>query len=123
MLADPSILLRTLEAPGPGQAAVDRVIASPLKQGVRIFIVPQNLVELWVVATRPIERNGLGLTPAQATSEPQRIKIMFEMLPETAAIYPVREALVNTYGVSGKPAHDARLVAAMRIHGLKGALR
>ena len=85
-------------------------------------IVPQNLVELWVVATRPLEQNGLGMTPAGAAGELARIKSMFEFLPETPAVYPIWEGLVIEHQVSGKPAHDARLVAAMQAHGLTSIL-
>ena len=51
-----------------------------------------------------------------------RIKSMFDLLPDTPAIYPVWESLVIRYQVSGKPAHDARLVAAMQVHGLTSIL-
>ena len=47
---------------------------------------------------------------------------MFLFLPETPAIYPAWEALVTRYQVVGKPAHDARLVAAMRVHNLSAIL-
>jgi len=47
---------------------------------------------------------------------------MFVLLPETSAIYPAWEALVARHAVSGKPAHDARLVAAMQVHGLTAIL-
>jgi predicted nucleic acid-binding protein len=43
---------------------------------------------------------------------------MFPLLPDTAEIYPEWERLVIQYKVLGKPAHDARLVAAMKVHGL-----
>jgi predicted nucleic acid-binding protein len=71
-----------------------------------------------VVATRPLSQNGLGLSITDATSELMRLKSMFPLLPDTPAIYPVWENLVIQYRVSGKPAHDARLVAAMQVHGL-----
>ena len=74
------------------------------------------------MATRPLEQNGLGMTPAAAAGELARIKSMFEFLPETPAIYPIWESLVIQHNVSGKPAHDARLVAAMRVHGVKRIL-
>ncbi len=82
----------------------------------------QNLVELWVVATRPLRENGLGMTPAEAATELARMKSLFLFLPETPAIYPVWEALVVDQSVSGKPSHDARLVAAMRVHALTAIL-
>jgi hypothetical protein len=37
-------------------------------------------------------------------------------------IYPAWEALVRQYLVLGKPSHDARLVAAMQVHGIKDIL-
>jgi predicted nucleic acid-binding protein len=51
-----------------------------------------------------------------------RIKSMFPLLPETPTIYSVWENLVIQYQVSGKLAHDARLVAAMHVHGLTSIL-
>jgi predicted nucleic acid-binding protein len=43
-------------------------------------------------------------------------------LPDIPSIYPRWEALVTQHRVSGKPAHDARLVAAMQVHGLTAIL-
>jgi predicted nucleic acid-binding protein len=91
-------------------------------RGHELHLVPQNLVELWVVATRPVSQNGLGFSTREATSELMRLKSMFPLLPDTPAIYPVWESLVIRYQVSGKPAHDARLVAAMQVHGLTSIL-
>jgi len=71
-----------------------------------------------VVATRPLSQNGLGLSTPEAAAELARLKSMFPLLADTPGIYPVWESLVIQYRVSGKPAHDARLVAAMRVHGL-----
>jgi predicted nucleic acid-binding protein len=74
------------------------------------------------VATRPIGENGLGMSASEAATELQIIKGMFIFLSETPAIYPAWEALVIQHQVMGKPAHDARLVAAMRVHGLTAIL-
>ncbi len=74
------------------------------------------------MATRPVSQNGLGLSISEATSELLRLKSMFPLLPDTPAIYLVWESLVIQYQVSGKPAHDARLVAAMHVHGLTSIL-
>ncbi len=83
---------------------------------------PQNLIELWVVATRPLGENGLGLTALEEAVELERIKGTFSFLPDTPAIYPAWEALVQEYEVVGKPSHDARLAAAVKVHGLKAIL-
>jgi predicted nucleic acid-binding protein len=122
LLLDTSTLLRTLQVRHPQYETVARALETLPSRGRDLHIVPQNLVELWVVATRPAEQNGLGMMPAAAAMELTRIKSMFPLLPDTAAIYPVWENLVIQYQVSGKTAHDARLVAAMKLHGLTSIL-
>jgi predicted nucleic acid-binding protein len=122
MLVDTSVLIRTLQPHHSLYAVADRAIQLLPGRGRRLHIVAQNLIELWVVATRPMGENGLGMTPAEAAAELARIKGMFLLLPETPAIYPAWEGLVLEHGVSGKPAHDARLVAAMQVHGLSAIL-
>ena len=47
---------------------------------------------------------------------------MFLLLPDAPAIYPASERLVIQHQVSGKPTHDARLVAAMLVHGVTAIL-
>jgi predicted nucleic acid-binding protein len=59
---------------------------------------------------------------ADASGELKRLKSLFVLLPETPAIYPTWESLVIQQRVSGKPAHDARLVAAMQVHGITSIL-
>ena len=122
MLLDTSILLRTLQVRHPQYETVARALERLPTRGRDLHIVPQNLVELWVVATRPVEQNGLGLVPMAAAMEVARIRSMFLLLPDTPAIYPAWERLVIQYQVSGKSAHDARLVAALRVHGLTSIL-
>jgi predicted nucleic acid-binding protein len=88
------------------------------RQGDTLCLVPQNLYEFWVVCTRPTAQNGLGLTPAQAHAELTRLKSLFTILDDPAAILLQWEQLVTQNQVVGKSAHDARLVAAMIAHGI-----
>jgi predicted nucleic acid-binding protein len=122
MLVDTSVLIRTLQPHHPLYIPADRAIRLLPEQGRELHIVAQNLIELWTVATRPLGENGLGMTAAEAASELEKIKGMFLFLPETPAIYPAWEALVLKFRVVGRPAHDARLVAAMQAHGLTAIL-
>jgi len=41
---------------------------------------PQNLVELWVVATRPAGENGLGMSFAEALAELARVTSFFALV-------------------------------------------
>jgi predicted nucleic acid-binding protein len=60
----------------------------------------------------------LGLSVAQAEAEVISLKTLFALLPDTPEIFSEWEKIVLQYRVSGKQAHDARLVAAMRVHNL-----
>jgi predicted nucleic acid-binding protein len=122
VLIDTNTLLRTLQPAHPQRETARAAIKAMAARGRNLHIVPQNLAELWVVATRPVEQNGLGMTASAAALELTRIKEMFELLSETPALYPVWESLVIRYRVAGKLAHDARLVAAMQVHGLTSIL-
>ena len=122
MLLDTNVLLRTLQPAHPQRAVADVAIQRLAQRGEALQIVPQNLVELWAVATRPTFVNGLGLTAAQTQGELTRLKSLFNLLTETPALYPVWESLVIAHQVVGKQTHDARLVAAMQVHGITSIL-
>jgi predicted nucleic acid-binding protein len=122
MLVDTSSLIRTLQPHHPFYASADLAIRLLPGQRTQLHITAQNLVELWVVATRPRGENGLEMSTGEAAAEMNKIKSMFIFLPDTPAVYPAREALVTKYQVSGKPAHDARLVAVMQFHGVTAIL-
>jgi predicted nucleic acid-binding protein len=119
VLLDTNILTRMAQ-PGtePSQIALDAVNALQLR-GDTLSLVPQVLYEFWVVATRPAAVNGLGLTAPQADDELTRVLALFPLLiPDPPAILPEWRRLVAAHQVLGRNAHDARLVAAMTVHGL-----
>jgi len=90
-----------------------------LRRGGEVLsIFPQNLIEFWAVATRPTINNGLGLSIAQTESQVNNLKAMFLLLNDTPEIFSAWERIVRQYRVTGKQAHDARLVAAMEVHNL-----
>ena len=70
------------------------------------------------MATRPVSENGLGMTVEMAARELSVLKRLFSLLPETPPVFEEWERLVTTHRVSGKNTHDARIVAAMDIHGI-----
>lgn len=87
-------------------------------RGDVLCLVPQIFYEFWVVATRPPTVNGLGLSVAVVAAELTRLRSLFPLLSDTAAVFTEWERLVTTHQISGRNAHDARLVAAMAVHGL-----
>ena len=119
---DTNILLRTLVTNDPNYQITMSAIASLKRGKEQLFIAPQNLIELWNVATRPADKNGLGLSPDEAQVEVARLKELFVLLPDREQVYPEWERLVKTYEVKGAKVHDTRLVAFMLVHRLSHIL-
>ncbi len=116
VLLDTNILLR-MASPGHSMhaeavSAVMRIRAASNQP----VIVPQNLYEYWVVATRPMALNGLGLTTDQARLAIDEFATSLTLLLDERGIFANWIDLVTNNSVSGKLAHDARLVAAMFRH-------
>ncbi len=86
--------------------------------GEELVITSQNLIEFWRSATPPVERNGLGLTIAEARTQLERLEELFLVLPDVPEIYPEWKRLILQYGVIGVNVHDARLVASMLVYRL-----
>ena len=82
-------------------------------RGNRVCVTSQNLIEMWAFCTRPIESNGLGLSPSHADLVLASVEHSVFRLSDSDEIYSEWRRLVVTHGVSGKKTHDARLVAAM----------
>lgn len=118
VLADANVLLRMAEPNHPSYRTATDATASLMARGRAVVIVPQSVYEFWVVATRPVAVNGLGLSAAEAEAEVQRFSSSFTVFDDDPGVYPVWLRLVTTTPVLGKKAHDARLVAAMRVHGI-----
>ena len=121
-LVDTNIFLRLAKRDDPQHALVATALNRLIEQGAEICYMPQNVVEFWNVFTRPKERNGFGLSPAEANAQTALLENRFTLLPENERIHPAWRELVVSYSVSGVQVHDARLVAVMRVHGISHLL-
>ncbi len=121
-LPDTSVILRLNEPGNPVVEIVGKCLEKLRIDRQELVIVPQILVEFWVVATRPKSVNGLGLTIDEAELEIENLQRVFPVLPETENIFATWKVLVTKYRVSGKVAHDTRIVAAMIVHGIENIL-
>ena len=117
-LVDTNILLRLVQKNSPIHLDTQRAILKLKKQGEFLCIIPQNIVEFWAVATRPLDKNGLGLSITQAEEESEKLKKIFILELDTPQIFTEWESLVIKYQVMGKQVHDARLAAAMVAHNI-----
>ena len=121
-LVDTNVLLRLINSHNSQYAQAQNAINKLLQQDVELNIVPQNLFEFWVVATHPVNVNGLGLSVEEATQEMALLKQLFAIKASNPSILTVWEDLVIKYQVKGKQGHDARLIAAMITHEISHIL-
>ena len=118
VVLDTNVLLRYADPNDPAHPIVIIAFGVLRATGFALHLVPQNLYEFWVVATRPLDRNGLGLTVPECEQMLTRIEAAFPILLDKPSLLAEWRSLVTTHVCKGKIAHDARIVAAMRTHGL-----
>lgn len=117
--ADANALLRFFQKSHPLHPTVREAVRRLRASGDELCILPQNVVEFWSVATRPPSaRGGFGMTPREADHQTRLMERLFPLLPDTPAVHAEWRRLVVEVGVSGVQVHDARIAAALRVHGV-----
>lgn len=122
LLVDTNVVLRAAQESHPQSAASKAALEALLVEGHEVCVVPQVLHEVWAVATRPAELNGLGLAIPQASALIGKIRATFQLLEDPPGLTDRWQSVVSSYEAKGKSSHDARLVAAMQAHGIDRVL-
>ena len=113
---DTNVLARSIESDHPQNAESLAAITALLQRAHEVYVLPQNLIEFWVISTRPKKDNGLGLSPAEAEAYLAKFESLFLLPADHKAVYGTWRRLVTEHEVSGKNAHDARIAAALMVH-------
>ncbi len=122
-LADSNILLRVSQTSDRHYFVVRRSLETLWSRGDELCYTSQNLAEFWNVCTRPAtSREGFGLSVAETDKRAKLIESRFTFLPDSKKVHDEWRRLVVAYSVEGVSVHDARLVAAMIVHGVKNIL-
>lgn len=121
-LLDTNILLRLSKRSDPHHRLVKAALDALTDRGADICCTPQNVSEFWNVCTRPSDRNGFGLSISETDEALRAIERTITVLPDNDQIYRVWRFLVVRHQVRGVQVHDARLAAAMRVHGISHIL-
>lgn len=117
-LVDTNILLRFVVRSHPLHPSVRAAIRKLKQENNILYVTSQNCIEFWNVATRPIDRNGFGFTPAETEKFLRLIERIFTVLADSSTVYITWRSLVVKFNVSGVQVHDARLVAAMQANNI-----
>jgi predicted nucleic acid-binding protein len=117
-LLDTNVVMRFCNPSDVQHRLATDAISHLLAQEDECLLTAQVIVEFWVVATRPIEVNGLGWTIEQTRSTIDQLLDRFPLLEESSQVFPNWLNLVTTSRVMGKRTHDAHIIAAMLAHGI-----
>jgi predicted nucleic acid-binding protein len=122
ILVDSNVLLRWVKPDDRDYPLVVSAIDQILRRRAVLCYTSQNIAEFWNTCTRPVELNGFSLSPQETDRRARLFEDRLRLLPDNEAVHHEWRRLLVTYNVSGVQVHDARLVAAMRVHGLKHIL-
>lgn len=122
VLLDTIIVVRAAQPNSPDWPSIEQALAKLVGLGVKLCLVPQNLYELWVVATRPTNFNGFGLDASAAASMIEDALTKFQLMRDERGIFDNWLNLIQVHQILGKTAHDGRLVAAMQRHSISNIL-
>ncbi len=121
-LVDSNVLLRWVKPDHSDYPAIVSATDAILRHDGILCYTSQNVAEFWNACTRPVDRNGYGLSPQETDHRARFFEEQLRLLPDSLAVHEEWRKLLVTQSVSGVQVHDARLVAAMRVHGVKRIL-
>jgi predicted nucleic acid-binding protein len=121
-LLDTNIVLRFSNPSDEQHELVTESVATLLMKGDECYLTAQVLIELWVVATRPIEVNGLGWSVEQTGEVIDQLIAQFPLVEEGPQILRTWLTLVTKNEIKGKRTHDARIAAVMAVANISRIL-
>lgn len=86
VLVDTNILLRSAQPNHPFYSQAALAVSRLMRRNDTIFFCSQNIAEFWNVATRPADRNGMGLSIDEVLREIRSIENLFTLLPDIPAV-------------------------------------
>lgn len=115
---DTNVILRLAHPSHPQHDLIMTALRRLVARDIELCFTPQNLGEFWNASTRPLDRNGFGLPPQEASEQVHSIERRMSLLPENERVYEVWKRLLLTHGVRGVQVHDAHLAAVLEVHGV-----
>ena len=121
-LVDSNVLLRWVKPNHRDYPLIVSATDAILRHDGVLCYTSQNVGEFWNACTRPVDRNGYGLSPQETDRLARTFEEKLRLLPDNLAVHEEWRRILVTHSVSGVQVHDARLVAATRVLGVKRIL-
>jgi predicted nucleic acid-binding protein len=117
-LLDTGILLRAFDPSFSEHRRIRQAFRLFLTRQESVVVTTQNLAEFWNVSTRPVDKNGFGLSVERAKRRLEVIERFCQVVTEDQDSYRIWKKLIVAHGLTGVGVHDARLVAIMQSRGI-----
>ena len=117
-LLDTNIVLRNFNRDDSAHQLVSGHLQNLARRGFEFCVAPQILYEVWVVATRPADVNGLGMETHQAADLVRSAKVSYLLLPDPPDLIDRWLDPCVRHDAKGRHGHDVRLVAWMNAHDI-----
>lgn len=121
-LLDTNVILRASDPASETHSLAAESVFLLLTENHECFLTAQVLIEFWVVATRPIEVNGLGWTAERTRQQIDWLTSELSLLAEKPEIFTYWLELVTAHSIKGKRTHDLRLLAVMKAYQISNLL-
>ena len=95
VLVDTNVLLRSAQPNHPLSSQATHAASKLIRQSNDLFFCSQNIAEFWNVATRRVEKNGLGLSHDEVVQEVSNIEDLLGLLPDIPAVYSAWKEIVG----------------------------
>lgn len=118
LFLDTNVLLAATDQSRRQHRAALRILGAATRGGFHLAVSGQIIREYLVVATRPPDVNGLGLSARDALRNVEEFKRRLAVYDETEAVSSRLCQLVRDAELRGKRIHDANVAAAMLTHGM-----
>lgn len=118
VLLDTNVLLEATDEGRPLHAMALALFQNAPVEGVDLFIGTQVVREYLVVATRPVENNGLGMSTATALDNIERFRKRAFLIAESLRAGEVFLEWAGRFGIRGKKLHDLQILATASVAGV-----
>jgi predicted nucleic acid-binding protein len=122
ILLDSNVLLRWSDSKAAEHASCMEAVSRLAESANVVCVCAQVIIESYVVATRPVEVNGLGFSSHEARQTLTDIESSFACLSEPPDIAVYWRRLIEQQEIMGRQAHDARIAALMLAHDVRHIL-
>jgi len=117
-MLDTNVLLAATDEGRPEHLSALAIVNDWPGQGITLYTSGQIVREYLAVATRPAQKNGLGLGLTDALANVRALRSRMSLLAEDVKVADRLLSLLDDTACGGKQVHDANVVATVLVHGI-----